>query len=76
VYHASIQGTLFPEGSETPVVLSYGLGVDSTSILLRWLHDTASWDFALENLVVLTAQTGNEFPDTQRLVERYILPLL
>lgn len=58
------------------VVLSYGLGVDSTAILLRWLNEPASRDFDLDDLLVVTAHTGNEWPDTVALVEEHILPLL
>lgn len=69
-----IQTNLFEEEvRETPVVLSYGLGVDSTSILLRWLHEPDSRDFPLESLTVLTAMVGDEFADTKRLVETHIL---
>lgn len=63
--------------TETPtVVLSYGMGVDSTAILLRWLEEPESRDFELENLIVLTAQVGDEFRETGELVERHILPRL
>jgi hypothetical protein len=65
-----------PSTGRTPVVLSYGMGVDSTAILVRWIDDPSSRDFELEDLIVLTAQTGNEFPETGRQVEQYILPLL
>jgi len=58
------------------VVLSYGLGWDSTGILLRWLVDPASRDFSLDDLIVLTAQVGEEFPDTKILAETYVYPLL
>lgn len=58
------------------VVLSYGMGVDSTAILLRWLEDPASRPCELEDLVVLTAQTGAEFKRTGELVERHVLPRL
>ncbi|KAA9379705.1 hypothetical protein F5972_08625 [Microbispora cellulosiformans] len=58
------------------VVLSYGLGADSTAILLRWLLDPSSRDFDLSDLVVVTAQTGDEWPETGHLVERHIYPLL
>jgi hypothetical protein len=64
------------ENEKTPVVLSYGMGVDSTALLLRWIRDGRSRDFSLEELVVLSAHTGDEFPDTQRLVETHLLPLL
>lgn len=56
------------------VVLSYGLGVDSTAMFLRWLNEPDSRDFDLDDLVVVTAMTGNEWPDTVELVERHILP--
>lgn len=57
-------------------VLSYGLGVDSTAILLRWLEMTdEERGFALDDLVVITAQTGSEYPETIRLVETHIFPL-
>ena len=56
------------------VVMSYGMGVDSTAILLRWLTDPSSRDFDLEDLVVLTAHTGDEFDQTLRDVEEIVLP--
>lgn len=28
-----------PEKAETPAVLSYGMGVDSSALLLQWLHE-------------------------------------
>lgn len=46
-----------------PVVLSYGLGVDSTAILLRWIHEPASRDFSRRR----RRQAGQELRD---LVER------
>ena len=58
------------------IVLSYGLGVDSTSILHRWLTHPQSRDFSLNDLIVISAMTGDEFPDTGRLVTQHILPLL
>lgn len=58
------------------VVLSYGMGVDSTVILTRWLLEPRTRDFDLRDLIVLTAQVGNEFPDTKALVERHMLPLM
>jgi hypothetical protein len=59
-----------------PVILSYGMGVDSSAILARWLLEPESRDFDLDDLVVITAMTGDEFPKTGELVERHILPLL
>ena len=60
-----------------PHVLNYGMGVDSTAILLRWLEMTDNErGFPLEDLIVLTAQTGDEFESTKKLVEAHIFPLL
>ena len=58
------------------VVLSYGLGVDSTALLLRWLEEPRSRDFDLSDLLVVTAMTGDEWPRTGALVERHILSRL
>lgn len=58
------------------VVLSYGLGVDSTAILLRWLTEPESRDFDLSQLVVVTAMTGDEWKQTGVDVEAHILPRL
>ena len=60
----------------TRVYLGYGMGVDSTAILVRWLEDPSSRNFPLNDLTVVTAQTGNEFPDTGDMVTTHILPLL
>ncbi|MEW6737786.1 MAG: hypothetical protein AB1489_41280 [Acidobacteriota bacterium] len=62
--------------SKPTIVLSYGMGVESTAILLRWVLEPTSRDFDLDKLVVLTAMTGDEFSDTGRLVNEYILPIL
>ncbi len=59
-----------------PVVLSYGMGADSTAILLRWLTEPATRDFELSDLVVVTAQLGSEFARTYRLVATHVLPRL
>lgn len=56
-------------------VLSFGMGVESSALLLRWLEQPESRDFDLrEDLIVVTAQTGDEYPDTKALVERHLLP--
>lgn len=60
----------------TQIFLSWGMGADSTAILVRWLTDPSSRNFPLSALTVLTAQTGNEWPDTKALCEKYVLPLL
>lgn len=53
-----------------------GNGVESTAILVRWLLEPETRPCALDELLVLTAQTGDEYEDTGVLCERYILPLL
>lgn len=58
------------------VILSLGLGVDSTAILLRWLREPATRDFDLGDLLAVTAHTGNEWPDTIELANTYLLPLM
>jgi len=59
------------------VILSYGMGVDSSAILLRWLEmSDRQRGFKLKDLIVVTAMTGNEFPASGRLVKKYILPEL
>ena len=55
--------------------MSNGLGVESTAILLRWIHEPESRDFPLEDLVVITAMTGREWRDTVENFEQYMLPL-
>jgi hypothetical protein len=52
------------------------MGVDSTAIITRWLLEPKTRDFDLEDLVLLTAMTGDEFADTKRLNEKHFLPLL
>lgn len=58
------------------VILSYGMGVDSTCLLLRWIEEPSTRDFNLDQLVVVTAHTGDEFDTTRRVVERHVLPRL
>jgi hypothetical protein len=62
-------------GCGSTVVMSYGMGIDSTAILLRWLTDPSSQDFDLQDLVVITAHTGDEFDQTSRDVQEIVLPL-
>jgi hypothetical protein len=59
-----------------PVVLSLGMGIDSTAILVRWLYEPDSRWFDLRDLIVLTAMTGDEYPATARLMTDYALPLM
>lgn len=65
------------DSESTPkVILSYGLGEDSTAVLLRWLEDPDSRDFDLADLAVVTAHTGNEWESTRTAIETHILPRL
>jgi hypothetical protein len=64
----------------TPVYLGWGMGVDSTCALVRWILDPASRPPELVddlgNLTVLVAQTGDEWAQTIQVCEDWILPLL
>ncbi len=63
-----------PNSTFVPV-MSNGLGVESVAILLRWLLEPETRDFPLDELVVVTAMVGAEWPDTGEDFERCILPL-
>ena len=65
-----------PRAVRPRVVLNWGLGVDSTVILHKYLTDPSSRDFDLKDLTVLTAQVGDEHESTRELVERFMYPLL
>lgn len=58
------------------IYLSWGMGIESNAILTRWLTDPTSRNFSLEDLTVITAQTGDEHIDTKTYCEKHILPLL
>lgn len=59
------------------VILSFGMGVESSALLLRWLEEPEVCGFDLEReLIVITAQTGGEYPDTAALCEQHLLPRL
>lgn len=62
--------------SSPKIILSWGLGEDSTAVLLRWLEDPTSRDFDLADLAVVTAMTGDEWESTRTAVETHILPRL
>lgn len=64
-------------GAATPrIVLSYGLGLDSTALLLRWIHEPSSRNFELSDLAVCSAMVGDEFESVGQDVQRHILPRL
>ena len=57
-------------------LLSYGMGVESSAFLACWCFEPAVRPCPLNELTVITAQTGDEYADTGRDVEAYILPLM
>lgn len=59
-------------------VLSYGLGADSTAILVEFLDHPERYGLAsdLSDLIVVHAVTGDEWPDTLDYVDRLVLPRL
>jgi hypothetical protein len=57
-------------------ILSLGMGVESTAILVRWLTEPATRPCPLDKLIVLTAMTGDEYADTVSDMEKYILSML
>lgn len=59
-----------------PVVLSLGMGLESLAILIRWLLDPLSRDFALTDLIVISAQVGHESVLTKAFMEQIALPLM
>lgn len=61
---------------KTIPVLSLGMGVESVAILLRWIEEPAIRDFDLSELIVISAQTGDEYEDTRRDMETHVLPLM
>ncbi len=65
--------TLFSPGEmppECPVILSFGGGVDSTALLLRWIREGLRLD------AVLFADTGEEDPVTLAFIKDHVEPLL
>src|SRR5262245_52406762 len=56
-------------------ILSYGMGVESSTLIMKWIENESLRDFDLaEDLIVITAQVGDEYPDQKILVEQHILP--
>ncbi|MEU9891103.1 hypothetical protein [Sphaerisporangium sp. NPDC051011] len=58
------------------VVLSLGMGVDSVGVLTRFLLEPQTRDFDVDDLIVMTAMTGDEFSETAEHMERFVLPLM
>jgi hypothetical protein len=68
------------DAGAVPMCWSYGMGADSTAGLHRTLVDPICRPPELlpdlSNLIVMIAQTGDEWSDTIRLVEQHMLPVL
>lgn len=56
-------------------IVNYGMGTDSTAELMRFVHEPAARPCALEDMLVITAMTGDEFPETGQMVTEHVLPL-
>jgi hypothetical protein len=52
------------------------MGVDSVSLLSRWLHEPDTRGFDFDQLIIVTAMTGDEHADTADAMTRHILPAL
>lgn len=62
---------------QRPVVfLSYGLGKHSTAATVELIENPARRDFDLDQLILATAMTGDEWHSTKEQVTNYLLPLL
>ncbi|HEY9764569.1 MAG TPA: hypothetical protein V6D07_18725 [Trichocoleus sp.] len=65
------------------ILFNWGLGVESTALIVQWiLHpDTRPLDpttgspIDLDQIIVLFAATGHEYPTTRNLAETHVLPL-
>lgn len=73
--------TLHPLPAHAPsggpwIILSLGMGIDSSAILTRFIKDPTSRTFPLSDLIILTLQLGSEWNHVLNLVETYLLPLL
>ncbi len=55
-------------------ILSLGMGVDSVAIFVRWLESPETRPCDLSELIVIMAQTGDEYEDTRRDMEAHVLP--
>ncbi|OLT26356.1 hypothetical protein BJF83_21385 [Nocardiopsis sp. CNR-923] len=57
-------------------VVSLGLGVDSSALVAAWAFGALPLPWDWEDMAVLIAQTGDEWPITKQLVEEHLFPLL
>jgi len=58
------------------VILSYGLGTHSTAAAVNLIENEKARDFDLDQLILLTAMTGDEWKSSKMLVEAHVLPIL
>lgn len=58
------------------VVMSFGLGLDSTALLMRWILEPAVRDFPLRELALVSAMTGHESQATREAMTEAVLPRL
>lgn len=58
-------------------LLNWGMGVESTAILAQWIFNPETRPFTnFDELIVLVAQTGDEYRESKELCEAHILPLM
>jgi len=56
---------------------SFGMGLDSACIALRWLEEPESRDgIDLDTVTLTVAMTGDEYDETRRMMETHLLPRL
>lgn len=56
---------------------SFGMGLDSACIALRWLEEPESRDgIDLDTVTLSVAMTGDEYDETRRMMEIHLLPRL
>ncbi|MFD6094778.1 hypothetical protein ACFVWN_00915 [Nocardiopsis flavescens] len=64
------------EGPTPRALFSLGMGVDSSALATAWLLGILPPPCDLQDLVVLIAQTGDEWPRTRQLMEEQLFPML
>lgn len=69
--HESGSGSTHPT-----VLLNWGLGKHSTAAAVELIENPARRDFRLEQLILVTAMTGDEWRSSRRQAENFLLPLL
>ncbi|MER6030656.1 hypothetical protein [Streptomyces sp. NPDC001851] len=67
---------LRPGREGVDLVISWGLGVDSTAYLVKMLDDPAAHGVDLARTMVIHQLTGSEWPTTRAHAEQFVLPLL